>query len=161
MGETLAIAALEGSLHWGAAVAFMDPLRHRSRYPARAAAGLAGCILLALLLSPLGQEQWALPRRLIMGLLVAIIMWFCTRLSFWGAGYCAVLAEISCQMVYELWMTFQMWAFHGSTLPWRQYWWVNFFLPRRCICCCGLRRRAGCPMRASMTPTACNASAED
>lgn len=125
MGETLAIAALEGSLHWGAAVAFMDPLRHRSRYPARAAAGLAGCILLALLLSPLGQEQWALPRRLIMGLLVAVIIWFCTRLSFWGAGYCAVLAEISCQMVYELWMTFQMWAFHGSTLPWRQYWWVE------------------------------------
>lgn len=126
MGETLAIAALEGSLHWGAAVAFMDPLRHRSRYPARAVTGLAGCILLAFLLSPLGQEQWALPRRLIMGLLVAIIIWFCTRLSFWGAGYCAVLAEVSCQMVYELWMTFQMWVFHGSTLPWRQYWWVEF-----------------------------------
>lgn len=126
MGETLAIAALEGSLHWGAAVTFMDPLRHRSRYPARAVTGLAGCILLAFLLSPLGQEQWALPRRLIMGLLVAIIIWFCTRLSLWGAGYCAVLAEVSCQMVYELWMTFQMWVFHGSTLPWRQYWWVEF-----------------------------------
>lgn len=125
MGEVLAVAAMEGTLHWGAAMAFIDPLNHRPRYPLRALAGLAGCILLALLLTPMGQEQWALPRRFIMGLMTATVAYFCARLPVLGAGHCAVLAEVSCQMVYELWMTFQMWVFHGSTLPWRRYWWAE------------------------------------
>lgn len=125
MGDALAVAAMEGALHWGAAMAFIDPLNHRPKYPLRALAGLAGCILLSLLLTPMGQEQWALPRRLIMGLMVATVAYFCARLPILGAGHCAVLAEVSCQMVYELWMAFQMQVFDGNTLPWRQYWWVE------------------------------------
>ena len=125
MADLLAASALEGLLYWCPSMAFIDPLRHRRRYLLRAALGLAGCILMALLLSPLGQDQWALPRRLIMGLFVTALAYLCARISLAGAAYCAVLAEVAAQAVHELWMALQGLLFGRTTLPWRQYWWVE------------------------------------
>lgn len=121
----LGSSALEGGLAWLGAMAFIDPLAHRDRYPLRAALGLPVLMLAALLLYPLGQDEWALLHRALMGLVVALLAYSCARLPLMGAAYCAVLAQVGMQAVHELWMAVQGLALGGSTLPWRQFWWVE------------------------------------
>lgn len=125
MGDILASAALEGFLDWAALMAFVDPLRRRDRYARRALLGIPYCMAAALLLSPLGQEQWALPHQAVMAAFLAVLAYSCARLTVLGAAYCAILAEVSAQAVHELWMAMQGLLFGRTTLPWRQYWWVE------------------------------------
>lgn len=113
----LGSSALEGGLAWLGAMAFIDPLSHRGHYPLRAALGLPALLLAALLLYPLGQDEWALLHRALIGLVVASLAYSCALLPPMGAAYCAVLAQVGMQAVHELWMAAQGLALGGSTLP--------------------------------------------
>lgn len=125
MGESIAVALLEGVFYWQAIICFVDPLRHRNRYPLRVFLTFWGCAAACLLLSPLGQNQWALPRRLLMWGVLTLLACACARLTLLGAAYCALLSIVAAQAVHELWMAIQGAVMESGTLPWRQYWWVE------------------------------------
>lgn len=125
MVELIAGGLLEGLFYWQAAMCFIDPLRHRGRYPVRAAVGFAICVSAAILLSPLGQDMWAMPRRLLMWVVLTLLACSCTKISVLGAAYCAVLSTVAAQCVHELWMAVQGVVLEDGTLPWRRFWWVE------------------------------------
>lgn len=116
MGELIAGGLLEGLFYWQAAMCFIDPLRHRGKYAIRAVAGIAACVLAALLLSPLGQDMWAMPRRILMWVVLTFLAGSCAKLSALGAAYCAVLSTVAAQCVHELWMAVQGIVLEEGTL---------------------------------------------
>lgn len=125
MGELIAGGLLEGLFYWQAAMCFIDPLRHRGKYPARAAVGFAVCVSAAILLAPLGQDMWAMPRRFLMWVVLTLLAGSCSKISALGAAYCAVLSTVAAQCVHELWMAVQGIVLEEGTLPWRRFWWVE------------------------------------
>lgn len=123
--QTLGSFALEGALHWLCTLAFLMPLRRRGRFWMRMVLALPVLMLTPLGLYPLWESEMLVPRSLLTGVVIALVVYLCASVRWTGAVYCAMMILVCVQTVHEIWMAVQGLALQGHTLPWTHYWWVE------------------------------------